>query len=40
MRIARDGSIGVARGGQRGQWCSLGSPDTSTSFFARPLKKG
>jgi len=22
------------------QWCSLGSPDTSTSFFARPLKKG
>ena len=21
-------------------WCSLGSPDTSTSFFERPLKKG
>jgi len=21
-------------------WCSLGSPDTSASFFARPLKKG
>ena len=21
-------------------WCSLGSPDTSTSFFVRPLKKG
>jgi len=21
-------------------WHSLGSPDTSTSFFARPLKKG
>ena len=21
-------------------WCSLGWPDTSTSFFARPLKKG